>query len=546
MKWVLFITTIIFLFSVFDGVSSVHILNPFLAYIFYELDFCIRYFPLFFIGFGVILFLLIRKQPEDKRQFLQANFLLAFWQLCIITITGALLAFILLMIIATVELNIFAGILSNHPSVLGLTTNTHTITNILQKSTRPPHIIASDKSSKKEVVAVAQVTGGTIHFYSQTLLNAIPDIFIFPVAKPPSSLILIDDTLIVTGIVNKDIQEISPVIGNLFVQEYFPNRSIKKYPKVSVMTQKEYQKFRESDERQKLTKVDVEIQKMEDAIGTISGVIKYDQAQIVLNDHKQATAFKNRDKEYNTCLSTGTYVKGVFQPKFTKDYCQNILDTWETTIGAINNDATKLTQQLQKDQQSLKDYQYYDDFFSAEKKLGTITSGNISSELGVFEAPDTIKVVVDTTTSHAIADYFETLVHEYLHYASYVPGKRLDSSFFEEGLTEYFARQTIKDNLDVDTNTGYPLAVKILTQMTKQIAEVDLADIYFSKNQTGLEHALDLVYGDNFYKNNFVLFESLLYTPDTDQALNTANTLMKKIGGNTLIEKDVYSTESNL
>ena len=544
MRWALFITTVIFLFSVFDGFSSVHIANPFLAYAFYELDFSIRYFPLFLIGFGVVLFLLIRKLPNEKR-FLQGNFLQAFFHLCILTITGSLLAFILLMIIACIELNIFAGIMNTNPKLLGVTTDTHTIRRQLENSNHPPQIVASDKSSKKEVVTIAQVTGGAANFYSQTFLDAIPDVFIFPVNKPPSSLVSLDNTLIVTGIVNSDIQEISPVIGYLFLEEYFPNRVIKKYPKVTVMTQKQYQSFRQSDAKQKMAKIDVEIQKMEDGISSISGAIKNDQAQIVLNDQNEQDSFKSRDKEYNTCLSTGSYVKGVFQPKFTKDYCQTILDTWETTIVTINTNATKLTNQLQKDQQTLKDYQYYDNFFNAQKKLGIITTGNISSELGVFEQPNTIKIVVDTSSSHAIADYFETLVHEYLHYASYTPGKRFDSSFFEEGLTEYFARQTIKDNLDVDTNTGYPLAIKIISQMTQRIAEVDLADIYFSKNQSALEHTLNLVYGDNFYSSTFVLFESLLYTADPDLALTTANKIMDKIGGQHLMVKDVYSSPSS-
>jgi hypothetical protein len=222
------------------------------------------------------------------------------------------------------------------------------------------------------------------------------------------------------------------------------------------------------------------------------------------------------------------------------------LDTWETTLVGLSSDADKLSLGLQKDQQTLKDYQYYDDFFRAQKKLGAISTGNISSELGVFEPNDSIKVVINTTSPHSIADYFETLTHEYLHYASYTSGKRLDSSFFEEGLTEYFARQTIKDNLDVDTNTGYPLPVKIISILTNRIAEVDLADIYFSKNQSELEHALDLAYGDNFYQNNYILFESLLYTPDPQDALDTANTLLKHLGEPALKENDVFSTQSNL
>src|SRR4029078_3193695 len=143
-----------------------------------------------------------------------------------------------------------------------------------------------------------------------------------------------------------------------------------------------------------------------------------------------------------------------------------------------------------------------------------VTSSGIPSELGVFVPSDSVKVVINNKSSHSIGDYYETLVHEYLHYASYTPGKRLESSFFEEGLTEYFARQTIKDTLQIDTNIGYPVAVKIIQALTNRIAEVDLADVYFTKNQLALEKILNLTYGDNFYKDNITLFETLMYTSD--------------------------------
>src|SRR5260221_11151354 len=121
-------------------------------------------------------------------------------------------------------------------------------------------------------------------------------------------------------------------------------------------------------------------------------------------------------------------------------------------MSRLGKDENSLNEQLQKDQQLLKDYQYYENFFKAQEQLLSLTITNIPSELGVFVPSDSIKVVINNKSSHSIGDYYETLVHEYLHYASYSSGKKLDSGFFEEGLTEYFARQTIKDNLQIDTN----------------------------------------------------------------------------------------------
>jgi hypothetical protein len=136
-------------------------------------------------------------------------------------------------------------------------------------------------------------------------------------------------------------------------------------------------------------------------------------------------------------------------------------------------------------------------------------------------------------------------MHEYLHYASYISDdKKLSDVFFEEGLTEYFARQIIKDDLNISTNIGYPVSAKILDQMTKRISESELADIYFSKDQDRLEKLLDRTYGENFYKNTGIKFLNLQYASSPDLALKIANEIMKNIGGNPLKEKDLLSTSN--
>lgn len=546
MKFLIIFTTIIFLFATLLGTSQLHIPNPFIAYVFYILDFVLQYFAEFFIGFCIALFLVIRNQHIDKKDYLQQVVLVSAFQIFASFLASAFFAFVLLLIIAIVELNIFSAIMNVHPSILGVTTDTKTITKQLQKFPHPPKIIASDRQPQREIAAIATATVGTTNFYGDNILPNIPNFLIFPIKKSPSSLALIDNYLIVTAVSIKDMQAISPVIGNLFVREYFSDRPIRFYPKVSVMTDKEYVVFRKNDAQQKLAKITIELQKMESSISSISATIQKDKDNITANQASQTDSMKQRDKEYNACISKGTYVKGVFTPTYTREYCQQILDKWNTTLTTQATSADSATNKLQLDQQLLKDYQYYDTFFKAQKAILSISTGNIPSELGVFEPKDAIKIVVASSNSHDIADYFETLVHEYLHYASYTEGKRLDSSFFEEGLTEYFARQTIKDNLDTDTDIGYPVAVKIIQGLTQRIAEADLEDIYFTKDEVGLEHKLDLVYGDNFYKNNYVLFESLQYTSDPKQILEIANTILKRIGGKSLSEKDLFSTQSSL
>jgi hypothetical protein len=52
------------------------------------------------------------------------------------------------------------------------------------------------------------------------------------------------------------------------------------------------------------------------------------------------------------------------------------------------------------------------------------------------------------------------------------------------------------------------------------------------------------VYGDGFYKNNYISFETLQYVSDPKEVLKVANGIMKKIGGAPLTEEDLYSTEA--
>ncbi len=222
----------------------------------------------------------------------------------------------------------------------------------------------------------------------------------------------------------------------------------------------------------------------------------------------------------------------------------------EKIEGYVSSLSASLESQKRKDkqqQQLLTEYQYYANFFRNQRIGLSSLKQNTPNELGVFENRDSIRLVFNTDDSHAIANYFATLTHEYLHYASFVTDdQRFDNSFFEEGLTEYFTRAAVKDALQADTNLGYPVQAKIISEMMKMIPESELAEIYFTKDEVALQKALDRVYGDGFYENNQVIFETLQYTSSPKQALKLANDIMKRIGGEALTEKDLKSNFTNL
>ena len=77
------------------------------------------------------------------------------------------------------------------------------------------------------------------------------------------------------------------------------------------------------------------------------------------------------------------------------------------------------------------------------------------------------------------------------------------------------------------------------------IPEAELSDIYFSKDQEGLERTLNRVYGDTFYEDTRFLFASLQYASNEKEVLELANAIMKKINGKSLTEEDLESTKSD-
>jgi hypothetical protein len=545
MRLLIIILTIFFVLSVFLGNLNLPVGNPFFAYILYQINLIITYIPLFLILFVFIFVVFLRKYYPRKKKSPQI-FLHNFIQIVFAVIISVLSAYVIILLIVFIELNIYSAVIKYNPHVLGINTQTEAIYNKLKNNSIVPKIILGEKDSKNAVVAIAKSSGGADNLYSTKLLNSIPGFLILPLGKTSSNLMLLDNYLIINSLNATDIEKISPVLGYLYLQENFPLRQIKAYPRISVMDKSTFQKFRQKDFVDKKIKIDNEISKMQSSISSLSAQILIDNQNIENSRINSGEILKARDKEYNACLSKGKYINGKFIPENTEDYCKEILSKWEKDYNQQEKIGSDLVKKLTLDQKKLKEYQYYENYFSAYKSLNDVTSLNIPSELGVFEPDSSIRILYDKSSPTNIADYLETLIHEYLHYTSYIKGKRLDSSFFEEGLTAYFARQTIETTMNTKTNIGYPLIVRVMDEFMKKNAEVDLADIYFTKDQEGLEKRLDLVYGDNFYKDNIIQLESLLYISDPDLALKTVNKIMKKIGGQPLTKEDILSTKSNI
>jgi hypothetical protein len=540
-----FIAVIFAFFAFSSNFSPINETNPLIGYFFHQANIITDHLIIFTVVFIIVLILISRIVHFNKAFSSMKNYFNLLIQSIITVMLGFLMSYFLLLIIACIQLNLLSFVINMNPKLLGIKTDRITITKILRNNNVPPQIIASDNNQYKELVAIAQTTTGIDNFYGKYILASVPNFFVLPTKKIGSTLLL-DNTLIISEINSLDLQAISPIIGFMFVKRYFATRGIKYYPQVFMMDKNEYYKYRDIDFNKKVQQIASQAIKMDQGISSFSAEIQKDKNEITYNQTAVKDLYSQKNKRYNACFSEGYYVNGKFFRNNSKEFCKNLVLELENKILLTNNTIDDLNKKLIYFQNQLEIYKFYSSFFNTQVKSMVFLKKNIPSEFGAFTPNNTIKIVIDNTSAHAIADYFETLTHEYLHYSSYVDNKSFSCAFFEEGFTEYFARMAIKNELNTSTNLGYPVFVKIISQMTKRIPETDLADIYFTKDQAALENILNKVYGDNFYKDNLITFETLQYTSSSNQMLQLANKIMEKIGGPELKEKDLITTYSNL
>jgi len=530
MKKIILFLVLIFVFAALipnllpEGTS-----NSLYAYFLYVINFIAQNYFIFILGFIVLIIIFFRFIKFDKNYSLKKNYFLSIFQIVSLLLTAFFISYVVLLVIAIIELNVFSILININPKILGIVTDKNIIIKALKINNYPPKITANEGEGNTEPLRVSGVITGTNSFYGCYVLPSIPNFIIWPTRKSDSSTMLIDNTLIISKLNPVDLQEISPTIAYSLIQNYFPNRRIKSYPKISIMKYDDYLKYRAVDFKNGKIKIDGEIENYKKQIAAVSQLINDEENKISNNKN----ILEKSGLEYKNCLSNGNY---------SLLYCKNLLNNFN--LESLNSQINNLNTKLVTDQNKLKDDNDYYDFYVGLGESLQSAQGGIPREFGTFIPKDVIRIAFNTEdSSHTIADYLETLLHEYLHYSSYVSDDRkLDDVFFEEGLTEYFARQIIKDDLNVSTNIGYPVSAKIFQQMTKRILESELADVYFSKDQAGLETLLDRVYGQNFYNDTRLAFLNLQYSSNPNQVLMIANGVMKKIGGDPLSEKDLLST----
>jgi hypothetical protein len=502
-------------------------------------------FVLFSLGVVLVILFLIRNAGMKRFQF--SKYPKSKLNTLVISIVILLVTFNLSIgstfLFGIVEANLLAAKIKINPESAGIIWGKDKILKKLKSMDHPPKITEGGNNLNAKVILIESENNNSRgKYYTDVILKQLPSNLIIPLGIPNEPLVMSNNNLIINSVDKDQMETISPILGKLLVKNYFKNRFIKDEPTLQVLGRQDYLKFREDQINSTLAEVDKYIQAVKDVISSIYGSIAYDKQRIAANQDGLDSSISLRDSAYNDCINNGYYFYGYFYHTFSQSYCDNLKARWDAIIAGYQKNISDWQAQLDADQAELSQYQeaqtklqFYRDLVASQKDI-------TPQELGVFLPENkTIKIALDYTSPKSVMEYIETLTHEYLHYTSYVSDERSLPQFFEEGLTEYYARKAVRQATGENTNFGYPLLVKIIQQMVSKIPESTLQEIYFNKDKKQLERVLDDSYGKDFYKDSQYYFAIITFVPPKD-ALKIANNIMVKIGGKLLNEGDLEST----
>lgn len=449
------------------------------------------------------------------------------------------------------QLNIAVLELKSSPNSVGVIYGKNAINSKLKSMTTVPQVIGSDSNASNTILSAVVNNGSNKNsYYQNRILKTLPRFLVISFDLGNQPVVMVNNTLIIVSIDKDTMQSISPALAHLLLKNYFKNHDFKGDPTITILNRQEYLAYRQADIDKRIAAINAEIQKIDDGINGLYGEISTAKQKIAANQSAIQTASSQRDYYYNQCNSNnsaGYYFYGVFYNTYIHEDCNANKSQWDQTIAQYQQNISDWNGTLQYDENLLSAAQTVEQNLKDAAQSVDAEKYSAPDELGVFEGPSHVRVVLDSTSPRAIDAFLETLVHENLHYQSYIAENRkfqfsdgTYDGFWEEGLTEYFARKVIAADLGVNTNLGYPLIVKIVAQIAKKIPESELQNIYFAKNDSLLVSDLNSAYGNSFYKNTEPYFEYLSVLPD-DRQLKIANNIMTVIGAKQLTSSDLYS-----
>lgn len=523
--------------------------NVILDYFISQYQFSSSHFIYYLMGIFILsilvltlIFKFISKELKRLFKLTLMSFTLSFGGLVI----GLCLALLLTFVIGIAQLNYISISSKMGIQNTGVISDTQKLIEKLKSMDNSPEILSYEKGQQNTLlIKLTNNNQNDNSFYINAVISNIPSFLTYPLNVPNKSVFMINNILVVKSINPEEIEPISPYVGKLLVKNYFSSRYIKQYPSVKVMGRQEYLDYRTNQFNETISKIDDYISSVKKQLSNYYAAIQDDKNRIANIQSIIQDSINKKNSQYNSCIKAGYYsfYTGGFYRYYTDSYCSSLASEWDNVINQGNQGIQDLNNEISQ----LQGYAYVANGYVKDaedlKVYYESAKDQTPQELGIFEGDkNTIKVAVDETSPNVVVNYFETLTHEYLHYAGYInEDTTFKYSFFEEGLTEYFARKAIKKEFDINTHMGYPLLVAIMTQIVKKIPESTLADIYFKKDETLLEAVLNQAYGEKFYSDSEYFFSILPYANGTE-GLKIANGIMLRVGGKEIDESNLYSS----
>lgn len=431
------------------------------------------------------------------------------------------------------------------PTQLHIQTDKNKIRQLIDSSDGNIKLIGIKGSASKTYIANSKIFGAKSNFYRKNFVPAIPNTLFITTKNLSKSVVMTGNELYIREMDKEMIQAITPTLAKKLIKKSLYPRFIKDEPNVEIISRQDYLKYREKQINDQIEEITGYIKELNKSLGTLSYNIKTAKNNISTLQNNIQLNTQYRDEEYNSCINDtytyyGLYYNYTYRT-YTDEYCQTLRNRrdqqnaeYQTEIVNQQNNLSYYQSQYGELKQYIDQFQDYKQFIEATKQLTPY-------ELGLFEPESAIKVVLDSISDKDISNFMVTLIHEYMHYTSYVSEDRTLPQFFEEGLTEHFARKIMSSQLDRGTDLGYPLISKIILAMVKKIPVSKFEEIYFTKNTDQLQNILDETYGKDFYNDSKLYFALIPLSP-MEEALKFANNIMFKIDGSELTTKDALST----
>ena len=435
-----------------------------------------------------------------------------------------------------------------NPSSLGIENNSNKVIDNIKNLKEAPRIVNSSKKDELNIIKAILNSSNSKYsqYYLSNVINKIPPSLIVDISIDSGSISLLGKYLFISEINKSDIEKISPILGKLFVSSSIDSKYVKDPPIVIVLGRQEYLKYREDKINEQIEKIDEYIKEAQKNVNVLYAGISTAKNNISSSQSYISDSISKRDSFYNWCVNAGyySYYLNQFYRSYSDDYCNSGREEWNVIIARYEQNIKDNQNYISYAQKELPQYQAILQQFKDIRDSANQQKSSTPYELGLFEPDNKIRIALDETSSNRLADYFSTLVHEYYHYTSYVSEEKVLPQFFEEGLTEYFARKSIAKTLEINTNEGYPGLVIVITEIAKKVPDEKLLDIYLTKNLEALVGELNSAYGEKFYSDSSLYFD-LIPLMDANSSLKYINDILFRIGGKEVSVTDLYSKKSD-